>query len=650
MQCHGGSSAAPEPGANIILVGNHNVGKSVIFGWLTGTYVTVANYPGTTVEITRGVARNDGHRAVIDTPGISSLHPISEDERITRDVVLTESTFAVLQIADAKNLRRALLITTQLSELNLPLVLALNMMDEAEARNIHIDSTKLSASLGIPVVTTAATKHVGLEKLADAIEHPARPAPLVRYDPALERAIESIAAELIGLGAEPRGLAIMFLAGETSFQTWIRDRVSDSVYASIVRARGETQKQFNIPLSTAIQNARNHWIDAEIREVYVSGGKQAKSFASGLERWSVHPIWGIPILLLVLFALYQFVGKFGAGTLVNFIEGTVFGQWINPVVADVVRGTIPFTLVQDLLVGKYGIITVALTYGLAIILPIVFTFFIAFGILEDSGYLPRLAVMANRAFQAMGLNGKAVLPMVLGLGCDTMATITTRMLETKKDRVMVTLLLALGVPCSAQLGVVLGMLAGLDSRATLIWVGVIVVVLLAVGWLASKVIPGSRSDFIVELPPLRVPTIHHLLVKTFARMEWYLREVLPLFILGTLILFTLDELNVLSAIVHAAAPLVVNGLGLPAIATEAFLIGFLRRDFGAAGLFMMAREGLLTPNQILVALVTITLFVPCIANFFVMIKERGMKTALAITAFIFPFAFLVGGLLNWVLK
>lgn len=650
MHCHGGGSTAPASGANIILVGNHNVGKSVIFGWLTGTYVTVANYPGTTVEITRGVARNDGHRTVIDTPGVSSLHPISEDERITRDVVLNESAAAVLQIADAKNLRRALLITTQLSELNLPLVLALNMMDEAAARNIHIDSTKLAAKLGIPVVTTAATKREGLEQLADAIERPARPAPLVRYDPALEQAIESIASELDDLGAEPRGLAIMFLAGETSFEKWIRDRVSPTVYEGIVRTRADAQKNYAAPLSTTIQSARNRWIDAAIGDVYRNGGTLRESFAGALGRWSVHPIWGIPILLLVLFMLYQFVGRFGAGTLVNFIEGTVFGEWINPLVSGFVRTWIPFTLVQDFLVGKYGVITVALTYGFAIILPIVFTFFIAFGILEDSGYLPRLAVMANRAFRAMGLNGKGVLPMVLGLGCDTMATITTRMLETKKDRVLVTLLLALGVPCSAQLGVVLGMLAGLDAQATLIWVGVIVLVLLTVGWLASQVIPGSRSDFIVELPPLRVPTIDHLLIKTFARMEWYLKEVLPLFVLGTVILFGLDQVNALTWLERAAEPLIVNGLGLPPSATEAFLIGFLRRDYGAAGFFIMARQGLLTPNQTLVALVTITLFVPCIANVFVMVKERGAKTALAITGFIFPFAFLVGAILNRVLR
>ena len=249
-----------------------------------------------------------------------------------------------------------------------------------------------------------------------------------------------------------------------------------------------------------------------------------------------------------------------------------------------------------------------------------FTFFIAFGVLEDSGYLPRLAVMAHRTFRVMGLNGKAVLPMVLGLGCDTMATMTTRTLETKKDRVLVTLLLALGVPCSAQLGVVLGMLAGLDVAATLIWAAVVVGVLLAVGWIAAQVIPGDTSDFILELPPLRMPQFSHLFIKTIAGIEWYLKEVLPLFVLGTVILFVMDLVGALAWLEQSTQPLIVGWLGLPVEATSSFLVGFLRRDYGAAGFFQMANEGMLTSDQIIVTLVTITLFVPCIANFFVMVK------------------------------
>jgi ferrous iron transport protein B len=292
----------------------------------------------------------------------------------------------------------------------------------------------------------------------------------------------------------------------------------------------------------------------------------------------------------------------------------------------------------------------ALTYAIAIVLPIVGFFFIAFGLLEDSGYLPRLAVMVNRVFKIMGLNGKAVLPMILGLGCDTMATLTTRILETKKERILVTLLLALGVPCSAQLGVILGLVAGLSGLATSIWLGTLLAVMLLVGYLAAKVIPGEPSDFVLELPPIRVPQLANILVKTLARVQWYLKEAVPLFMLGTFILFISHKVGALAYIQALTDPIVVNFLGLPSRAAEAFVIGFLRRDYGAAGLFMLAKEGLLDPIQIVVSLTVMTLFVPCIANFFMMVKERGMKTALYMTAFIFPFAFGVGGALNWVLR
>jgi ferrous iron transport protein B len=295
-------------------------------------------------------------------------------------------------------------------------------------------------------------------------------------------------------------------------------------------------------------------------------------------------------------------------------------------------------------------LTMGLTYAVAIVLPIVGTFFFAFGLLEDSGYLPRLAVMANRFFRAMGLNGKAILPMVLGLGCDTMATLTARILETKKERILVTLLLALGVPCSAQIGVMVGMFAGLSMKAVLLWGGVVIGSMIFVGFLASKLIPGEKADFVMELPPLRLPTVRNIFVKTLARVEWFLKEAVPLFLLGTFFLFVLDRLGLIKGLQNIAEPIVVGFLGLPSKATEALLLGFLRRDYGAAGFFVMAKAGELDAIQIVVSLVTITLFVPCLANFFMIIKERGIGQALSMAAFIFPFAFLVGGGLNYFLR
>jgi ferrous iron transport protein B len=291
----------------------------------------------------------------------------------------------------------------------------------------------------------------------------------------------------------------------------------------------------------------------------------------------------------------------------------------------------------------------ALTYSLALVLPIVGTFFVAFGALEDSGYLPRLAVMVDALFRRMGLNGKAVLPMVLGLGCDTMATLTTRILETPRERLIVIVLLALGVPCSAQLTVVLALLGPLTPAAIVLWALVVVSVIVLVGRLAAAVLPGRSSDFVLELPPLRLPRPGNIAIKTLGRIEWYLKEAVPLFVLGTLILFVADRLALLGGVQRLAEPVVSGMLGLPAEAAAAFVVGFLRRDFGAAGLYALAREGRLDAVQSLVAAVTITLFIPCIANFFMMVKERGWRTALAVAAFILPFAVGVGTALRLLL-
>ncbi len=636
----------------VLLIGNPNVGKSALFGLLTGKYVTVSNYPGTTVEVTYGNAVvNKVRTTVIDTPGVNSLVPMSEDEKVTRDILLTDKAGVVVQVADTKNLRRGLLITIQLAEMGVPFVLDLNMDDEAKSRGILIDQEELSRLLGIEVVKTVAIHRSGIDKLLKGIQLP-RPATVtVRYDDAVEGGVRDIAALLPASHISQRALALMILAGDESLKGWLHANLQDHVIGEIEKIRQEIQSQFNNSLGYLINQRRIKKADEILGQV-MSRDKAGKgsAVASLLGAWSMHPVYGIPVLLAVLYAVYQFVGVLGAGVTVNFLEKTVFGGYLNPWVSKIVHVLFPIPFIQELIIGNYGLVTMALTYAIAIVLPIVGFFFFAFGILEDSGYLPRLAVMVNRVFKIMGLNGKAVLPMILGLGCDTMATLTTRILETKKERMLVTFLLALGVPCSAQLGVVLGMISGISGLATGIWVGTMIGIMFLVGYLASKLLPGEPSDFVLELPPIRVPQLTNILVKTLARVQWYLKEAVPLFILGTFILFAADKVGALAFIQKMADPIVVGFLGLPGKAAEAFVIGFLRRDYGAAGLFMLSKEGLLDPVQTVVSLVVVTLFVPCIANFFVMVKEQGMKAALLMVAFIFPFAFAVGGVLNWLLR
>jgi ferrous iron transport protein B len=644
MHCHDSKEAPPAPheGSPIALVGNPNVGKSVLFGLLTRRYVTVSNYPGTTVEVARGLASIDGRqRVVVDTPGVNNLLAPGECERVTRSILMEEAG-AVVLVADAKNLPRALVLAAQLAEMEVPFVLTLNMDDEARARGIDIDAGLLSEILGVHVLRTTATRALGVDALIGTLERPPQPSRfVVTYDGDIEEGVQQVVALLPpGLNA-PRSLAVMLLSGHDA----VLEGAAPSLAGRVAALRQGLQARYREPLGYVINRQRLEAVGRVAASVYSRRAVPREPLSAVLARLTIHPLAGLPLLLAVLYLLYKFVGEFGAGTLVDFLEGVVFGEYINRWAADA-AAWIPVDILSDFLVGEYGLVTMALAYGLGIILPIVGTFFLAFSLLEDSGYLPRLAVMVNRPFKAMGLNGKAVVPMVLGLGCDTMATMTTRILDTRKERLQVTLLLALAVPCSAQLGVILGIIGGLGAVAVLIWAGVVAATMFAVGYLASRVLPGRGSDFIQELPPLRLPRLSNVLLKTVARMEWYVKEVLPLFVIGTAFLFTLDRVGALSRIERLASPLVEGLLGLPSEASQMFLMGFLRRDFGAAGLFDLARDGHLDPLQGLVSLVVITLFMPCFANFLMIVKEFGSRTAVAVAAFVIPLAFLVGGLLN----
>ncbi|MBM2828511.1 MAG: small GTP-binding protein [Actinobacteria bacterium] len=646
------SEAVAPPGTSgkVILVGNPNVGKSVVFGYLTGRYVTVSNYPGTTVEITRGDARErDGSVEVIDTPGVYSLLPMSEDEKVTRDILMAETGARIIQVCDAKNMRRSLMITIQLAEMEVPLILAVNMADEAMARGVMPRVDELEKKIGIPAIPTVAVTKKGVDRLMSLSERSKPPSLRISYGEKIDSAIaqlEQLIPDTAPIGK--RALALMLLCGDDSLTPWLAGNVRGDSIKEMNAIRNLMVEEMGEDIAYRVNQMRLQWIDSLLGGL---GEEPAESrgtdWPQAFGRLAMDPLYGLPILLAVLFLAYEFVGVLGAKFLVDLLEGGLFGKGIVPAAVWVTERALPWPLARDFLVGPYGMISMALSYAIAIVLPIVGTFFLGFGILEDSGYLPRLAVMVDRVFKRIGCNGKAVLPMILGLGCDTMATLTTRILETRKERIIVTLLLALGIPCSAQLGVILGMLGKVGAAATTAWLVILIGVILAVGYLASKVIPGESSDFILEIPPIRMPLLGNLVVKTMARIEWYLREAVPLFILGTFLLFVADRFGWLLLLQKAAEPIVVGVLDLPPKTAEAFLIGFLRRDYGAAGLFDMARAGLLTNLQVLVSLVTITLFIPCLANFLVIVKEHGYKVAAGMAIFIFPFAILVGALVNF---
>ncbi|NPV50525.1 MAG: ferrous iron transport protein B [Candidatus Methanofastidiosum sp.] len=647
-------------GVTIALVGSPNVGKSVIFSHLTGKYVTVSNYPGTTVELSRGKGLLPLKKVdiidtlpmgkdllalknvdIIDTPGSNSIVPMSEDEEVTRNVLISGEIDYVVQVADEKNLQRALMISSELSELELPFTLVLNMADEARRKGVIIDLDRLSKILGVPVVETVAVEGKGIAKMKKSIVNSSKAHVKVNYGK-LENSIEEL-TKILG----NRGKAIMALSDESFPEKILKDKKKIEEVKEIIRKEKES---ISVPLFYYIREKRREETLHILRKVKEEEKILKTQFSEKLSNLTLNPVTGIPIFLGIVLLLYQFVGFLGAQVMVEFLEEKIFGEILNPALTIIFERYIVNDFISRMFVGEFGIVTMALTYAIAIIFPIVLTFFIAFGLLEDSGYFPRLAVMGNKPLKFLGLNGKAILPLILGCGCVTMATITVRTLDSKKERIIATLLLALGVPCSAQIAVIFAMASALSFNALLFVFSVVLLQLIIIGALSSKIIKGQSSDFIMELPPLRVPKFSNIIYKTLMRLEWYAKEVIPIFILGTLVLFFFNEFNILGVIERIFSPVVVSFLELPKEAARAFLMGFFRRDYGAAGLFQLQDIGLMSNLQTVVSLIVITLFVPCIANLFVIIKERGPKVAAMIFIFVLIYAVFVGGVTNIFLK
>jgi ferrous iron transport protein B len=651
----GAGAASPEPVAShlrVALVGAPNVGKSTLFNRLTGRYVTVSNYPGTSVAVDRGRGRFGGRPAeVIDTPGMYSLLPTSEEERVARRLVLEGRADVLVQVADAKNLERALPLTFQLLETGVPVVVAANMMDEADALGLRIDHALLSARLGVEVVPVSATRRRGLAELEAAVcravssPRPQRP----HYSNGVGEAIDRVRAHLTGVyPVDAASYAALLVQGDAEVAALVAAGEADAGSAAL-RALESATAGFADAAVYRVAYERHRAAERALAGVVADAGGEGLRLRDRAGVALTRPLIGVPVLLLVLYVgLYQFVGVFGAGTVVDWLEQAVFERRLNPFFELVFAALVPWDWLRGLFVGEYGALTLGVRYAVAIILPIVGTFFLFFSVLEDSGYFPRLALLVDRVFKRMGLSGRAVIPMVLGFACGTMATMVTRTLETRRERVLSTMLLALAIPCSAQLGVIVGILAGNGPALGVLGL-VLLGVFLLVGWLAAKVLPGDAPAFHMELPPLRLPRAGNVLTKTASRMQWYFMEVLPLFLLASVILWIGDLTGLLRAALRGLTP-VVGLLGLPAETAQPFLFGFFRRDYGAAGLFDLNQQGLLSTVELTVAAVTLTLFVPCIAMFLMMLKERGVKTALAIVAFVVPFAFGVGAALNLVLR
>ncbi|MFZ5652140.1 MAG: ferrous iron transport protein B [Bacillota bacterium] len=608
--CHGcvGIKNIPEGAKKIVLAGNPNTGKSVFFNSFTGMYVDVSNYPGTTLEISHGLYGPD---VIIDTPGVYGISSFNDEERIARDIIL--SADMVINIVDAVHLERDLFLTQQIIDTGVPVIVALNMVDEADRSGIRIDVDLLSDLLGVPVIPTVAVQKKGLSELKERLSS----ARTGRMTHGLEKFIERV---LNRVGS--RGEALLVLEG-------------DQAVAERHGLKPENHRE-------EIYLKRREQVNDIVKHVASEISKGA-SFGSLLGRWMIKPVTGLPILALALYAMYQVIGVFIAGTVVGITEETIMLGKYEPAVRDMVGRLIPEeSAFGTILIGEFGLFTMTVTYVLGLLMPLVIGFYLFLSIFEDSGYLPRIATLVDRLLTGIGLNGRGVIPLILGFGCVTMATITTRLLASERERRIAILLLGLTIPCSAQMGVIAGMLAAVGGELVALYALVIFMVLVIIGTALNALLPGKSSDLLIDLPPLRLPRIDNVLKKTGTKSYNFLKEAFPLFALGALIISTFQVTGVLEFLQNLLAPLTVGWLKLPKEAATAFIMGIVRRDFGAAGLSDMA----LAPVQTVAALITITLFVPCIASILVIFKERSKREAVLIWGSSWLVAFLVGGLVS----
>jgi len=642
----------------IALVGNPNVGKSVFFNYFSGVYVDVSNFPGTTVSISKCNYKN---YEICDSPGIYGVSSFNEEEIVAREIILESDT--VLNIVNSLHLERDLFLTLQLIDMGKKVSVILNFCDELKKRKIKVDSKKLSSLLGVPVYETTAIDKKGFENLDDAIKNASTGK--------VTNEIQNLIKKYIGTTIKADE-ALLLAEGDSS---------STDKFGPVENLQENREIVYvnrRIRVNEIVDQVE--WEDTKKGEFFNYIGKLA-----------LNPLSAFPLMIIVLATMYLLIGDLVSQRFVNYTENKIgkkiFEYNVKSYIArdadvdiDVSildyngksTGKKTFTFnnglngdktvrkefedlsslpnsdaefhfknpMLKLFFGEFGVITMTITYLLFLLAPLVIAFYFLMAILEDSGYLPRLATMLDRSFNKIGLNGKAVIPIILGFGCITMANITTRLLGTEKEKTIVTAILQFVIPCSAQLAVIAVLLSGAGFMPLIIFITVIGTILILISTILSKFLPGESSPLLLDLPAMRLPRMSNVLKKTYFRALGFMKEAGFWFFVGALGIGIMQITGLLNVWVNLLEPLTTSWLKLPREAATAFVMGMVRRDFGAAGLFDIH----LTNMQITVAIITITLFVPCIASFVVMLKERGWKEGLSIWAATWITAFFVGGI------
>jgi ferrous iron transport protein B len=624
------------PVKRIAIVGLPNSGKSRLCNSLTGAYDLVSNYPLTTIEIAshRCVEGKDCWE-IVDTPGLHGLYIQSEEELAVRDLLLAAPPDSLVQCVDAHRFKESLLLTADLLSLGIPLVVVLTAVGERARQGGSIDAALLSRLLGVPVVASPRPGG-GIAELKQTLLRPLGPPVSPSWGDALERAIAGVRAILPGGTSHPRVTAMLLLENDPTFAV----PAADGLGTKLERIRAGLAGRAPLMVSTQ----KNRWVDDISARVWSSTGAPKPRFSETFARLCRHPLYGLPILAFFLGIIYLMV-VYVAGGLSLFLTTTV----TDPVVAAVGR-LLPAGLVKSLLVGPHGLLTLGLFNSLTTVLPILSIFFLVFGLLEDVGYLPNLAILTRRALGRIGITGNAVIPLVLGFGCKTMATMTARTLPSRRERLIVVVLIGFAIPCSAQMGLSMAILGQHGVLTFVVAFGFLALVEVAAGLALNRLLPREeQGQFIQELPPIRAPRVSAVARKTGYRLLWFLREAIPIFLAAALAMFALDSIGALGALKQALKPVMIGWLGLPIDMVDALLLTLARSEAAAGLVLRMSREGVLNGTQSILAVILLTTFAQCFANIAAMFREVGTKAAIITVTAIYVLSFAYTGAVHGVL-
>lgn len=567
----------------VLLMGNPNVGKSVIFSRLTGVHVVSANYPGTTVGYTKGAMKlGDQEVEVIDVPGTYTLEPTCEAEEIA--LRMLETGDVVINVADATNLERNLYLTLQLLEKKVPMVVALNMWDDTKHRGISVDLDRLQEMLGVPVVPTVAVGGEGIKALVESIPEARSPA----HPP----------------------------------------RTSEERWQAVGQIIDNVQR---------VSHRHHTWLEM-------------------LADASIKPFTGGIIALFVLagtFALVRLISE----SFIGYVLDPLFDHLWAPVVLKISGWLGGGGLLHDIVVGQvsggeidfveaFGLLTSGLYVSVGMVLPYVISFYLVLGLLEDIGYLPRLAVLMDTVMHRLGLHGFAIIPTLLGFGCNVPGVLATRVLESKRERFIAATLISIAVPCASLQAMIFGLVGQRGGRYVAMVYGTLLVVWVVLGLILRRLVKGFTPELLIEIPPYRLPSWRSVLQKLWMRTRGFVVEAVPIILAAILVINILYSVGVFDAIARVTAPVITSVLGLPREAVSALVIGFLRKEVALA---MMAPLDL-TDHQLVVGSVVLAMFFPCIATFIVLLKELGVVNLIKATAVMLLAVLVTGGLLNLVLN